>query len=1272
MKRVLLKIAVTVGAIALAGVVVAASLLLWATLSASGLQFVWDRVAQRLPPGLTIETIEGRLAGPLVLGGITLRTQALELRIERAELHWNPRELLGRTLDIERLDALGVDVVQLPAPEPLRDPGEPFRPPERIALPIDIELRAASVETIRYRSRPEAEPLLIERVSVAGRLDDDALDVRELLVRSPLLDASGEANLVPNGEYETTGRLDWAVRPAGYPEARGSTRFFGNLEALTIEQRAAAPYDVSAKVRVMEPLTALRLEGDVALTIQPAALGIEQPLVDTVRSTLALQGVPSGVDFTGRVELAGGEADGVTIAVAARYAGGALEIRTLDAVEPTMRAHIHASGRLQTGEQPVLELGATWSRLQWPLRGDPQVESDVGSLELRGTLDDYAVALDGKLSLADGTAGQVSVSGTGSTNALALERIDVEALRGRIAGRANVGWTPHLTGAVDLTATDLDLSALVAEWPGRLSARLRADAALEDQDLTAAVQELSVDGALRERAISLNARGAYASDAVRIDALALRAGSTDVSARGTAGRELALEWRIDSPDLGDLSPDLAGALAASGRLHGPRGRPRLGVDARGKELRFMGSGVDGLELSADVDVAGKAQSSLALAASSARVPGTEIQHLQLTAAGNAARHELALSTTTDVGNAELELTGNITNPWTREFVWSFEVGTATLAYAKLAPWRLRERAAGRVTRTDAELARACWQSGMAELCVEGKRERDRTAAQFALSQLPFDYFAPLLAKPVQLEGDMSLAGTFEQSANGAPRADVRLQTSLAGLVSTDENDVADVEEAHALSFGPADGHVTMHDDRLEALLHVPFAEDGALEASVRVGAGAGVPFAQRPLDGQLSLDVASLEFVADLVTQVQNTQGTVNGDLRVSGTVGTPEIAGTLALADGSATVPETNLELEDLAVEIAGDGTRGLTVDAQARSGGGSLEAEGHLALTEAGPEGRISVDGDAFEVIDTVDAQIVVSPDLDLTLSPDRVELTGSVTVPRARLTPRDTGESAVAVSGDQVIVAAGDDEADRSLARPFSAKVQLKLGDDVDVEGYGLTGRLGGAIEIAERPGEPTTGTGELRVIDGVYEAYGQKLEIETGRVVFAGGPITEPGVDIEAVRRPTEDITVGARVRGLLAAPELSVFSEPPMPQQEQLSYLVLGRGLDSASESESSAMSRAALALGLKGGNFVSERINENLGLDAFGIEADSNEAASQAAFVIGKYLTPSLYVSYGIGLFEPVNTLKLRYAISKRWRLVTESSSEASGGDLIYNIERGR
>ena len=137
-------------------------------------------------------------------------------------------------------------------------------------------------------------------------------------------------------------------------------------------------------------------------------------------------------------------------------------------------------------------------------------------------------------------------------------------------------------------------------------------------------------------------------------------------------------------------------------------------------------------------------------------------------------------------------------------------------------------------------------------------------------------------------------------------------------------------------------------------------------------------------------------------------------------------------------------------------------------------------------------------------------------------------------------------------------------------------------------------------------------------------GKSSRLRDGRLLFAGGPIDQPGLDVEAVRRPAESILVGARVRGTLKPPELTVFSEPTMPQQEQLSYLILGRPLQSATDSESSAMSRAALALGLKGGNFVSERVNENLGLDEFGIQTDPGESSAQASFVIGKYLIAEL------------------------------------------------
>src|SRR5262249_32230843 len=128
----------------------AAGLAIWVCASEGGLRFVSARVAARLPPGVSIDTIGGRLLGPLTLGGIAVRTDRLEVRIASAELRWNPRALLARTLDVERLDLRGVDVVTIPGTAP-REPAAPLRLPESVELPIRVRVGAVSLETIRYR-----------------------------------------------------------------------------------------------------------------------------------------------------------------------------------------------------------------------------------------------------------------------------------------------------------------------------------------------------------------------------------------------------------------------------------------------------------------------------------------------------------------------------------------------------------------------------------------------------------------------------------------------------------------------------------------------------------------------------------------------------------------------------------------------------------------------------------------------------------------------------------------------------------------------------------------------------------------------------------------------------------------------------------------------------------------------------------------------------------------------------------------------------------------
>jgi translocation and assembly module TamB len=157
----------------------------------------------------------------------------------------------------------------------------------------------------------------------------------------------------------------------------------------------------------------------------------------------------------------------------------------------------------------------------------------------------------------------------------------------------------------------------------------------------------------------------------------------------------------------------------------------------------------------------------------------------------------------------------------------------------------------------------------------------------------------------------------------------------------------------------------------------------------------------------------------------------------------------------------------------------------------------------------------------------------------------------------------------------------------------------------------------------------------------------------------------------VRKPAPDLTVGVRVRGQLSEPEFSVFSEPVLPQSEQLSWLVLGRPLEGGtSDSERSAMQTAALLLGLGRGESLGKRVGESLGLDEVTIEREPGADVTQASLLVGKYLTPDLFVSYGIGLFEPVSTLRLRYTLSSRWKLVGEAAPLSSSADLFYEIEQ--
>jgi translocation and assembly module TamB len=221
-----------------------------------------------------------------------------------------------------------------------------------------------------------------------------------------------------------------------------------------------------------------------------------------------------------------------------------------------------------------------------------------------------------------------------------------------------------------------------------------------------------------------------------------------------------------------------------------------------------------------------------------------------------------------------------------------------------------------------------------------------------------------------------------------------------------------------------------------------------------------------------------------------------------------------------------------------------------------------------------------------------------------------------------------------------------------------ITVVVGEDlVSFNGFEVTGNLEGTLRI----GNDMDTRGSLRLINGRYEAYGQELELRRARLLFTG-PLSQPYLDIEAIRR-VDTVIAGIRLTGPVTAPQTEVFSEPSMPQTDALSYLILGRSPQAQTQGDEGQMRNAAISLGLNQAADLTRGVGEELGIRELTLEAEG--AGDQASVVASGYLTDDLSLRYGVGIFEPISTVALRYDLGRYFYLEAASGLAASL-DVFY------
>ena len=847
-----------------------------------------------------------------------------------------------------------------------------------------------------------------------------------------------------------------------------------------------------------------------------------------------------------------------------------------------------------------------------------------------------------------GSAAPASLPATGCSPGAATRsgwtsaRCTATSFPGQLAATGSVAWKPQVAWKLQLQGDGLDPAAdtRLAQYPGRITFAAATHGDLRNGNPYGEVDLTQLSGQLRGNPLAGSLRLELAGEQYGLPQLDLRSGSARLTAKGSFTKAAGnLDFQLAAPNLAEAVPGGAGALDAQGHLAGRWAAPRITAQATGSALAYQTYSAGSLNLKADVDLGANGPLAVDLRAANVGLSGQKFDTVTLTGQGTRGAHQLALSVRQAIdtasqqgGTLDLALAGGLRGTT----AWSGEIRRLDFNTPKTGTWKLSGPAQLSAGGTQAALKGFCWTSGAARLCADGQWLKNGPwNASGNLAEVPFSLLTPLLPPDLKITGAVGGTFTGTGSPSGLVTANVELHPGPGDLrYPIKGGSTGDIH------FNQGTVRVVAGAEGLTGHADLDFVNTGSLRADLRLPQynKIGAPLQSQTLAGHVVANFTNLGLVEAFVPDVENTRGTLNADLILGGTVAKPAITGSAQLQGAQVDVPAYNLQVRQLQLTAKSSGTGPLQIQGSARSGSGSLTIGGGVSLD--GAPSRITVDGKNFQVANTQELKVLASPSLVVALSGTRVDVTGDIRIPELTVDQEKTAKATVGVSKDVIILPPSSQVAKQPVkaSRQLYARVRAVLGDKVTIKASGFSGDLTGSLLVIEEPNKATAAIGELEVKNGVYKAYGQDLTLDHGRLIFAGGPIDNPGLDLKAFRKATDGTIAGINIAGTLRAPQATLYSDPAMDESNALAYLLLGHPLGQSSPQEGNLLANAATSLGLKGGNMVAKKIASRFGLQEARLE--STGGLQETSLIVGKYLSPRLYVNFGVGLFQPINSLR--------------------------------
>lgn len=401
-----------------------------------------------------------------------------------------------------------------------------------------------------------------------------------------------------------------------------------------------------------------------------------------------------------------------------------------------------------------------------------------------------------------------------------------------------------------------------------------------------------------------------------------------------------------------------------------------------------------------------------------------------------------------------------------------------------------------------------------------------------------------------------------------------------------------------------------------------------LRLPLKPGPG-GVPVVpgRGALDGSLvwAGDIGDLWALVPAVGHIVD--GRADIDLRLSGTLDAPRVAGRASLTDGEYQNLDAGTIVTGLTVttDIAEDGTVNLKLDGS-DGAQGTVAARAALRLGGETPALDLTATIDRAVLVRRDDVTAKVSGDLTMAGPLNDLALKGALKVEKAEVRLINTTPPEVVDLEGIRIKGAPEPNGNGNGQSALSLDLTITAPNDIFVRGRGLESEWKLDLAITGDAAAPVI-TGAVEKVRGRLDLLGRDFDLAKGRVVFDGGSAVDPTVDV-ALEREANGIRGGIVVEGRALAPELHFASTPELPEDEVLPRLLFGQSRQSLSGPQAIQLATGVATL-LSGKAGPLDFARKAVGVDVLRVEG---QTAEEATVTVGRNIGDGIFLGAKQGL----------------------------------------